>query len=259
MSPIQLRTLCFSLALLSLPLLASAQSPDGIILAPHDTHSTGCLPAGPRVAITFDDGPSANTTPQVLRYLAEYGVSATFFLVGNRVGANKSIVQAAFAAGHDLAVHTWGHANLTKLTPEQASLQLQRGRDAILAAVPEANIKYWRAPYGAIPAVMRNTANTLGMKHVAWGVDPLDWSPKHRAQVTEYILGATHEKSIILLHDIHQSTVEQVPFILDGLIKKGYIVTSVSKLEWPTCDLPSLHAGTDIHTPMEHVENLEIL
>lgn len=259
MFPIQLRTLGFSLALLSLPLLASAQSSEGIISAPGDTHSAGCLPSGPRVALTFDDGPSATTTPQVLRYLTEYGVSATFFLVGDRVGANKSIVRATYEAGHDLAVHTWGHANLTKLTSEQANLQLQKGRDAILAAVPEANIRYWRAPYGAIPTGMRNTSNTLGMKHVAWGVDPLDWSPKHRAQITEYILGATHEKSIILLHDIHQSTVDQIPFILDGLIKKGYIVTSVSKLEWPTCDLPSLHAGTETHPPLEQIENLEIL
>src|ERR1022692_905272 len=86
-------------------------------------------PAAPRVAITFDDGPS-ETTPQVLDLLAEYGAHATFFLVGMNTLRLPEVARRVLREGHEVGNHTWSHANFYRRAPWQVSSEIERAQSA---------------------------------------------------------------------------------------------------------------------------------
>lgn len=88
----------------------------------------------PYLAMTFDDGPSAEYTPQVLDMLKARHLKATFFLVGKNVEAHPEIVRRIVAEGHEVGNHTWDHPLLSKLTDEQATDEIEKTQKAIAAA-----------------------------------------------------------------------------------------------------------------------------
>src|SRR5262249_22926649 len=103
---------------------------------------------GRYVALTFDDGPSAEWTPQVLDILYAEQVKATFCLVGEQVTKFPALVRRIVAEGHKLCSHSWRHDDLSAETPEEIRADLTVTSEAIRAAVPDAAIPYFRAPYG---------------------------------------------------------------------------------------------------------------
>ena len=110
------------------------------------------------IALTIDDGPSPEYTPQVLRLLAKYKVTATFSMVGLEVAAYPGLVREVAAAGHVIANHTWSHPDLARLSPVTVAGQLDRATDAIHRATGR-EPRLFRAPYGAwSPAVLDQCA-----------------------------------------------------------------------------------------------------
>ena len=104
-------------------------------------------PASATVALTFDDGPDPVQTPKILALLAKYQVKATFCLVGEQVQKHPEIVRQIVAAGHTLCNHTWDHSlTIGKDKPAVIQADLARTNEAIRAAVPGAEIPFFRAP-----------------------------------------------------------------------------------------------------------------
>jgi len=83
------------------------------------------------VALTFDDGPDRVSTPRFLDLLADRGVTATFFLLGAYARREPVLVREMAAAGHELAVHGWGHDCIAMLRPGRLAGQLARSRDVV--------------------------------------------------------------------------------------------------------------------------------
>ena len=107
------------------------------------------------IALTIDDGPSPEYTPQVLRLLEKYKVTATFSMIGLEVAAYPGLVREVAAAGHTIANHTWSHPDLARLAPVTVADQINRATDAI-HKVTGREPALFRAPYGAwSPAVAR--------------------------------------------------------------------------------------------------------
>ncbi|MDM4777939.1 polysaccharide deacetylase family protein, partial [Micromonospora sp. b486] len=133
-------------------------------------------PVRPGVALTFDDGPDPRWTPQVLALLAQYGVKATFCVVGENVEAHPDLVRSIVAEGHTLCNHSWNHdVRLGKRSPAMIRADLLRTSDAILAVAPDARIEYYRQPGGAwTPSVMSACAD-MNLTPLHWNVDPSDW------------------------------------------------------------------------------------
>ena len=114
------------------------------------------------IALTIDDGPSPEYTPQVLRLLARYQVTATFSMIGLEVAAYPGLVREVAAAGHAIANHTWSHLNLARLAPVTVAGQIGRAADAIHQATGREPALF-RAPYGAwSPAVLEQCARAGG-------------------------------------------------------------------------------------------------
>ena len=178
------------------------------------------------VALTFDDGPDGNTTPQALDILAKYKIKATFFVQGKNIAGNESILKRMQSEGHEVGNHSWNHPILTKLSLEDAKKQLTDTEDAITKVLGKSS-KLMRPPYGAISDDIRNS---LDLRFIMWDVDSLDWKSKNEAAILTEIQHQTSDGAIILMHDIHQPSVNSLPKVIEYLQEQGYSFVTVSEL-----------------------------
>ena len=177
------------------------------------------------VALTFDDGPDPKTTPQALDILKKYGAKATFFMVGQNVAGNEAIVKRVHNEGHQIGIHTWDHPVLTKLPLESAQKEILDTQTAINNVI---GIKptITRPPYGAINATIQNSVD---QSFIMWNVDSLDWKTRNTKAIMQEI-AKTQPGSIILMHDIHQTSIDALPSVLEYLKSNGYTLVTVDEL-----------------------------
>jgi peptidoglycan/xylan/chitin deacetylase (PgdA/CDA1 family) len=185
---------------------------------------------GPYIAMTFDDGPSAENTPRLLDILKQRNIKATFFLLGENVVQHPEIVKRILAEGHEIGNHSWDHPQLSKLSDDRVTSELTRTSDAIREACGYTP-KVMRPPYGAITKRQRDwIAEKLGLSIILWSVDPLDWKRPGPSVVSRRILSGAGPGAIILSHDIHKPTVDAMPATFDALLAKGFKFVTVSEL-----------------------------
>lgn len=178
------------------------------------------------VALTFDDGPDGNTTPQALDILAKYKIKATFFVQGKNIAGNEAILKRMQADGHEVGNHSWNHPVLTQLSFEDAKKQITDTEAAITNVLGKSS-KLMRPPYGAISDDIRNS---LDLSFILWNVDSLDWKSKNEASIFTEIQHQTSDGAIILLHDIHQPSVNSLPKVIEYLQEQGYSFVTVSEM-----------------------------
>ena len=176
------------------------------------------------IALTIDDGPSPVYTPQVLRLLRRYGVTATFCMVGIHVAAYPRLAAAVAQAGHVIANHTWTHADLTALPAPAVYDQMALASRAIRAA---AGVRpgLFRAPYGFWSAEVIGLCEQMRMVPLAWSVDPRDWSRPGVRAIVGTIMATTRPGSIIIEHDgggNRSQTVAALRIVLPRLLNEGY-------------------------------------
>jgi peptidoglycan/xylan/chitin deacetylase (PgdA/CDA1 family) len=177
-----------------------------------------------RVALTIDDGPSPEYTPQVLRLLEKYRVTATFSMIGLEAAAYPGLVREVAAAGHKIANHTWSHLDLVYLPPAAVADQIGRATGAIHKATGKVPALF-RAPYGAWSPVVLKECAQAGMTPLDWSVDPRDWSRPGVAAIVGNIMRNTRTGSIILEHDgggDRSQTVAALKIVLPRLLDAGY-------------------------------------
>nr|WP_306693952.1 polysaccharide deacetylase family protein [Streptococcus didelphis] len=176
--------------------------------------------------MTFDDGPNPATTPQVLSLLEKYHAKATFFMMGSKIPGNESLVKKVADAGHEIANHSYDHPDLTKLNDQQIKYQINTTNEAISKVIGKRPI-YLRPPYGATNDRVRQLA---GLTEILWTVDTRDWENRNTNAIMTNIKQQLHPGGIILMHDIHQTSVNALPSVLDYLQKEGYTCVTVSVL-----------------------------
>ncbi len=188
--------------------------------APGALESAGAAPSSPApvdgvlrttassgVALTFDDGPSPDYTPQILDLLRTYGVKATFCVIGVNVRSHPDLVRAIVRDGHTLCNHTWAHdLNLGRRSAEEIRSDLERTNDEIHLAVPGAPITYFRHPGGNFTPAAVKIARELGMASIGWTVDPRDWDtgrqgPALTGRIVTVVERCTAPGAIVLSHD----------------------------------------------------------
>ena len=178
------------------------------------------------VALTFDDGPKRGTTDVLLDGLRERGVSATFFLIGSQIAANRDLVARMAAEGHQVGNHTWSHRRLQGAGKAVLEAELGRTDELLTAILGEGD--YWvRPPYGQLEEWERTLVD---VPLVQWNVDTRDWESRDADKVVAAILEAAEPGSIILLHDIYDTSVEAALRAVDALQREGYWFVTVEEL-----------------------------
>jgi peptidoglycan-N-acetylglucosamine deacetylase len=210
----------------STPLAAASPS-----LSPSPTISYSAVHVdGPYVAMTFDDGPSAKLTPELLDILAAHHIHATFFVIGENAAVHPEILQRAVREGHEIGNHSWSHPAFTKMSDAKVRTELQKTDDAIKTALGGRPV-LMRPPYGSItPRQKRWINDEFGYRIILWDVDPLDWKRPGPSVITSRIVKETRPGSIILSHDIHPGTIKAMPETFDQLQAKGFKFVTVSEL-----------------------------
>ncbi|MGW7168562.1 polysaccharide deacetylase family protein [Streptomyces sp. NPDC054884] len=207
--------------------LGAAHTPTPTVVAQPDPgeDTTDCSKVK-CIALTFDDGPAAPETGTLLKYLAPYKARATFFVVGQNVATHPDIVRAEMKSGHEIANHSWNHPVLTNLTPAQIRSQLQR-TDAAIKAATGKEPTLFRPPYGAIDDTVKAATS---LSPVLWDMDTLDWKFHDPAKVAQTVISQAKPNDVVLIHDIHPTSVAAVPEILRTLTAHGYHFVTVSHL-----------------------------
>ncbi len=178
------------------------------------------------VALTFDDGPSRETTGRLLDILKEKKVKATFFVVGRMAEQAPELLKREQNEGHVVASHSMTHRNLATSAESEIRVEMEsvdRAFEAILGEKP----RLIRPPYGAISDLTRKTVN---QPLILWSVDPEDWKVRDAGVVRERVVTASFDGSVILMHDIYNSTVDAVPKVIDELRAQGYEFVTLTEL-----------------------------
>ncbi|MGC3953450.1 MAG: polysaccharide deacetylase family protein [Propionicimonas sp.] len=180
------------------------------------------------VALTFDDGPGPYTI-ELLSYLEEAQVPATFFMLGERVAASPKVVQAVADAGHQIGVHTWDHRRLILMDAAHVRTEIT-STIRIIKRVTGARPRLMRPPYGETNSTVAAQARRAKVAQILWDVDTLDWKTLSTKKTIKAAVNQAKRGSIVLMHDIHPTTVAAVPGIIKGLRKKGYTFVTVGQL-----------------------------
>lgn len=200
--------------------------------------ATGCAASGPtvvtrgpssrkRIALTFDDGPGAQT-PRFLDVLRRHDVPATFFVLGQNVGGGKATLQRMVREGHAIGNHSWSHPSLAgggqgQITSTNAAIQGAIGISPCL----------FRPPYGAHGPVLDGQLRSLGMLDVLWTVDTNDWQRPGAGVIASRVIAGARPGAIVLMHDAggdRSQGLAALPRIITTLKARGYELVTVPQL-----------------------------
>ena len=177
------------------------------------------------VYLTFDDGPGAPFTGQVLDLLARFNAKGTFFVLGVNVQTMPEFTRRAALEGHSIANHTMSHTSLQGIDHEAFFNEVAAAQSIIDELVGAASTRCLRPPYGATDSFTRAYAAELGFTVVLWDVDPRDWARPGVDEIVSVIREGSGPGKIILMHDgggDRTQTVAALEQVLAELSDLGY-------------------------------------
>ncbi len=192
-------------------------------------HDNDCM----KIAITFDDGPSPIYTPDILDYLKEEGITATFFLVGSQVRIAPSLVQREAAEGHELGNHTDAHPHVSKLSMDALRREVLSCERAVYE-LTETRTLLFRPPEGHCSQSISDMLRGLDYRIILWNIDTRDWDRATAVQIADTVLSQVKSGDIILFHDCvsrkDSQTLAALKLIVPELKARGYQFVTVSEL-----------------------------
>ncbi|MGE5541751.1 MAG: polysaccharide deacetylase family protein [Bacillota bacterium] len=183
--------------------------------------------ANKTIALTFDDVPDNQYTPQILDILAQKDVKATFFLIGKRVSELPEVTRRIVSEGHDVGNHTFSHPNVTQFSPDIVEKEV-RAADRELERFGIRTGGMFRPPYGAVGPTSVEPLKNAGYRLYLWSVDSLDWRGLAGEQVVSNVIPQIANGAVVLFHSAGgpgedlSGTVRALPSIIDDLRAKGF-------------------------------------
>jgi peptidoglycan/xylan/chitin deacetylase (PgdA/CDA1 family) len=180
------------------------------------------------VVLTFDDGPNPDSTPLILRTLADHCVLATFFPIGAAARENPGLLNQVIAAGHSMGGHTEGHENLSAMPIAAAEAAMRDGFEPLSDAGQRP--AFFRFPELADSPALLAYADAQGLAVIGVDIDPSDWSGDPPRETLARLKAAIIERrrGIILMHDSQPNTAAFLPDLLAWLRDNGYRVSHIA-------------------------------
>ena len=183
----------------------------------------------PKVAVTFDDGPNEDFTPQILDILDKYQIKATFFVVGRNVDQVPQVAQEINARGHDIGNHSYSHPTFLEMTDDEILWEINATQD-IIENHTGYRPKLYRMPFGDggrhVYELIDNMTSTM------WNTDTNDWYFETPEEIYEYTLPQFDRDMLMLMHDTSQKSVDAFEQILQALVDQNYKFVSPNELEF---------------------------
>lgn len=186
----------------------------------------GIDPKKPMVALTYDDGPYSPVTNRILDTLEKYNARATFFIVGSRVSAYEDCLRRSVSLGCEIGNHTYNHTILTSVGADRIKQEIASTNNAVKKVTGIAPVVV-RTPGGAVNSTVRSVVEYPLFN---WSVDTLDWKYRNASSVVSSVKGSVRDGSIVLMHDLYESTASATEQFVPWLVKEGYQLVTVSEL-----------------------------
>lgn len=187
----------------------------------------GIDPKEKMVAFTFDDGPHHKNTQMIMNEIEQYDGQVTFFMVGERIEGNESIVKEVVERGHQIASHSFSHPDFNSMDITAVNKEIEKTEKALYKASGLPGPFMVRPPYGNANADVRKGTNVT---YVNWSVDSEDWLTRDPQQICNTIDKYKHDGAIILLHDIYDTSYEGFKCAAKKLHDQGYKFVTVEEL-----------------------------
>ena len=192
-------------------------------------HKNDCM----KIALTFDDGPSAKYTADILDYLKEEGIPATFFVVGSQARANPELLLREEAEGHEIGNHTDSHPHLRHEPIPTLQAEILTCEKTVYE-LTEMRTTLFRPPEGHCSADISSLVEGLDYRIILWNIDTRDWADATAAGIAENILTNVQSGDIILFHDSvsrkDSQTLTALKSVVPVLKERGYRFVTVSEL-----------------------------
>lgn len=178
------------------------------------------------IAFTFDDGPSYIGTNKLLENLDKYNARVTFFVLGSRITNYKDTLKKAYDMGNLIGSHTYSHQNLLQLDKYTILEEIKKTNEAIKEITNEDTL-YLRPPYGNINLDIKELAN---MYTILWDLDTEDWKYKDKNKISDYVVENAQDGSIVLLHDLYETSVDGALLAMEKLQNEGYAFVTIEEM-----------------------------
>ena len=178
------------------------------------------------VALTFDDGPRADTTALLLDGLRQRDARATFFVIGQQIPGNEDLIRRMADEGHQVGNHTYSHTRLREAGDNTIIEEIQKTEVLLTEILGEGS--YWlRPPYGLVDY---DRTALMETPMIYWSLDPEDWKLLDTDKVVDAVLSQVQSGDIVLLHDFYRTSVDAALQIVDALQAEGYAFVTVEDL-----------------------------
>ncbi len=184
-----------------------------------------------QINFTFDDGPHSSLTRKLIQILRNQNVRANFYVLGKNVEQMPNTVRSLDQDRHVIGNHSWNHPDMRKISFESGVTQIENTFKKIAQTIGFAT-QFFRFPYGAHTADLRQYLKQTGRAEFFWKIDTTDWAIKDPEKLMETVIRGINKsrKGIILFHDIQPQTIEIMPYLLQQMNEAGYstaVMTSV--------------------------------
>lgn len=184
------------------------------------------------ISLTFDDGPHPGYTPKILDILSEYGITATFFTVGENALYYPAALERCMKEGHEIANHTYSHKDLSHDSVEEIENEVI-ATEKIIYENFDVRTKLLRPPGGLYGKNVIKAAANLDYTLVLWNIDTKDWAHTSPEIIAANVLDSVKPGDIILMHDFigrNSPTPEALKLMIPELLRRGYKFVTVSEL-----------------------------
>lgn len=204
---------------------------DRVARSVHDRFGGRAEPGRREIALTFDDGPYAVSTPLLLDVLADLHVHATFFVIGRDAEQFPTLARRIAADGHEIANHTYTHPDLDRLDAGSVRKELAAAAQALAPFSHDRGITaFMRPPHGRYRVATIAAAQSAGYDVILWNDDPGDWRSVPAAAIETHVFAHATAPEILLLHSGKLSTIEMLPSLVARFSAMHYRFVTVGEL-----------------------------
>lgn len=182
------------------------------------------------IAISFDDGPAINYTPQILQLLKYHGIKAGFFCIGNRITGNEQVLKQIVEDGHIIGNHSYSHHFWFDMYSSKKMLADLHQMDRSMEEVTGLKPKFFRPPYGVTNPNLSKAIRKGNYTAIGWNVRSLDTVIKDEAELLRRIRKGIKPGAIFLFHDTSKTTLNVLPEFIKEVKKQGYDIVPLDKL-----------------------------
>ena len=183
-----------------------------------------------QVAISFDDGPAKQYSPEILAFLKQEKVPAAFFIIGSRIAGNEVILQQMYADGHLIGNHSLSHHFFFDMWPAQKMLDDMQAAGSAIQSITGSRPKLFRPPYGVMNPNLKKAIIKGDYTPVGWSVRSLDTVAKDGEKLLKKLIAALNPGAVFLFHDTCKITLEILPLFVKKVQEQGYEIVRLDKL-----------------------------